>query len=835
MVPSFVHLNASASAPPSREGSGLVQVPLKRPRPVLSCVECRRKKLKCDRLLPCKQCEKAGSSAQCTYNSRPERLSQAQLTDESEPESGRRGRKTARAESTAEPHERGNSSRLPAHTPRVTEEKIGVIEDLQYRVNKLERLLSDQSRLLTSTQKHANNHVEQADRPSPSSLGVLSIKGSRSRYHGQNHKITLLYQFDEAKNFIQKSSSDPSMTAIMKEFQLSQKALTSKHRPVSHRPLLDDSSALSKMLEMLPPRLICDKLVGIYFNNHEKTLRILHVPTFLGRYEQFWDTRENQAATFTDFIPQLTTVLAIAHSLDDSSDLTGEMSEGRLSATTYCGLVEAWLGGLNGKRRIELSTLRTQSLLLLARQSSLTRVEEMWHATGALVRSAMTMGLHRDPTESPNISIFQREQRRRLWMTIVEMDLQTSLTCGMPTMVRGADFNCCSPANVDDLDLFEVMTEYPVSRPLNEWSDSLSQVTLARSLPQRLEAISLVSNINLEVDYWEVLKHGRKLEESLQDLPAILKSDYVSKEGNEGPGRLFTRILLDTYIRRALLCLYRPFTLNALGEGTFPEARRACVRSSLIILSHQDAFDPNVADLDVVNSKKYWDLFHVICKNDIMQAALSVCLEIEMLSLPVSSPSAETIPTKARPHPNDLVNPTVKNSTWTKASLTRTIEDTLDSLLRRITEFGSDLKDPLCLAVVLQSVRTQSSQEKKDALMREGATSVIKACQQHFLHEDRSAGYNTNQSSNVDMHSLTPSTSGIRMRENGDPAYPTESQNAAPFDSLDLVSTPSFASSYLSVSGKSMSGKICLPDADIDFGEADFGFAIDWDLDRSWL
>ncbi len=542
------------------------------------------------------------------------------------------------------------------------------------------------------------------------------------------------------------------MTAMLKEFQLSQKAFTKKHRTVNHRSLLDDSSALSKMLEMMPPRLICDKLVGIYFNNYEKSLRILHIPTFLGECEQFWETRETQASTFTGFIPQLTTVLAIASSLDDSDNLTGEMSEGRLSATTHCGLVEAWLDGLNGKRRIELSTLRTQSLLLLARQTRLTRVDEMWNATGALVRSAMTMGLHRDPTESPNISIFQGEQRRRLWMTIVEMDLQTSLTCGMPTMVREADFTCCSPANVDDLDLSEVMTECPVSKPLDEWTDSLSQVTLARSLPQRLEAVSVVSNINLETHYGEVLEHGRKLEDFLQDLPATLKFDYMSKEVNEGPGRLLGRVLLDAYIRRALLCLYRPFALNALGEGTFSEARRACVRSSLIILSHQDAFDPDVADLDVVNSKKYWDLFHVICKNDIMQAALSVCFEIKIMSHPLLSPTAGMIPMKASIHPQDqsvLANPTERNSTWTKASLTRTIENTLNSLMRRINEFGSDLKDPLCLSIVLQSVRTKSSQEKKEALMREGATSVIKACQQYLLQGDGSAGHNVNGSSNV--------------------------------------------------------------------------------------
>lgn len=44
----------------------------KRPRPVVSCLRCREKKLKCDRLLPCQNCTKTpGGSAECTYNHDP--------------------------------------------------------------------------------------------------------------------------------------------------------------------------------------------------------------------------------------------------------------------------------------------------------------------------------------------------------------------------------------------------------------------------------------------------------------------------------------------------------------------------------------------------------------------------------------------------------------------------------------------------------------------------------------------------------------------------------------------------------------------------------------------
>lgn len=39
----------------------------KRPRPVVSCLECRNRKLKCDRSLPCSKCVKDGRENLCRY------------------------------------------------------------------------------------------------------------------------------------------------------------------------------------------------------------------------------------------------------------------------------------------------------------------------------------------------------------------------------------------------------------------------------------------------------------------------------------------------------------------------------------------------------------------------------------------------------------------------------------------------------------------------------------------------------------------------------------------------------------------------------------------------
>lgn len=527
-----------------------------------------------------------------------------------------------------------------------------------------------------------------------------------------------------------------------------------KHMASDRNDSLNDSSALSGMFEMIPPRIVCDRLVKIYVDNFENTLRVLHIPTFLTECESFWTSQKDSIIAFADFIPQLCITMAIASSLDGPTTIASRMPEKYFGATEACDMVKRWLDTLKGKQRIKLSTIRTQTLLLLAHQTRHKRFEEIWSETGAVVRSAMTMGLHRDPAEFPDLSMFEQEQRRRLWMTVAEIELQISMMCGMLSMIRGADFEWSVPANVDDTDLLEDMASLPLQKSSHEWTDSLCQVALANSLPFRLEAIGSLNNFRVDAGYEEVLKHTRRIEEYLRDLPAILKSDNTSNRSNDGSGRLLGRILLDVYLRRVLLCIYR--RLAWFGSN---EARTACVRSSFIILSHQDAFDPNVADLDVINSKKYWDLFYTFCKVDIVQAALSVCSEIKAMTHIPSSPSNKMTPSKDKERQHNQVVPTdslENTSAWTKASLTRIVENTVDSLVRRAGKLGSDLKDPVCISIVSQSVRTNSSTVNQKVLMREGVVTVVNGYQQ-ALKNEANTGYSASEAkNNVTMAILSP-------------------------------------------------------------------------------
>jgi hypothetical protein len=61
----------------------------RRQRTILSCNDCRRRKLKCDRLSPCDRCIKGGITASCAYGTEAHSVASGELLDR--PKKKRRG------------------------------------------------------------------------------------------------------------------------------------------------------------------------------------------------------------------------------------------------------------------------------------------------------------------------------------------------------------------------------------------------------------------------------------------------------------------------------------------------------------------------------------------------------------------------------------------------------------------------------------------------------------------------------------------------------------------------------------------------------------------------
>jgi hypothetical protein len=295
----------------------------------------------------------------------------------------------------------------------------------------------------------------------------------------------------------------------------------------------------------------------------------------MDEYRHFWTPAETLSKEFKSFVPQLVVIVAIFHAIEDA--LSSRVERDPRPSVLY-GHVEVWVDDLTGC--MTLATLRTRVLLILDQQVRASQADEVWKATGGLMRPAVMAGLHRDPSEFPDIHIFEGELRPRLWMTIVEMDLATSLIYGMPIMLHDGNYTCKPPSNLDDLDLFDGMTELPLPKTLEEVTDSIFQIVLAASLSLRFQAMS---HSRTQAENIQKLIHS--LETYMWHLPLKL---YLKDGTKEDLGQLFGIVLLNFQIRKVLTHLYR----SSFSQTEFAtRTTTAGLQSSLSVLSYQKLFE----------------------------------------------------------------------------------------------------------------------------------------------------------------------------------------------------------------------------------------------------
>ena len=88
--------------------------------------------------------------------------------------------------------------------------------------------------------------------------------------------------------------------------------------------------------------------------------------------------------------------------------------------------------------------------------------------TGVIVRAAINMGYHREPSNTSSISVLQGELRRRVWLAVASKDDLASFLVGFPSMSLSVYSDALEPRNLHDWELSDDTTVLPPSRPLDE-------------------------------------------------------------------------------------------------------------------------------------------------------------------------------------------------------------------------------------------------------------------------------------------------------------------------------------------------------------------------------
>jgi hypothetical protein len=317
----------------------------------------------------------------------------------------------------------------------------------------------------------------------------------------------------------------------------------------------------------------CQRYIDVYLELLDSVNPVLDVPEFTRELEQYW---LDPHAFNLCWLSQLLMVMGLG---------CFASSEESNVATELMMAAEACLVQTPFMFRPTLLTLKTMCLMVVAKQvcnATCWSVDSCWSLLGLLIRMAFIYGLpqQRNESEDEARDPEEREARRKLWLTILYLDIKLAMGTGMPPLTRP-----------DELTLLR--------RNFEEWAqpDCLSMV-LFQSLPTVLEVVSQINSQQDQISYPDVLRYNSQLRQLMAHAQRVCS------------GKL-QRITIDIFLRRCLMVLHRPFALHPDGPVMFPESYWSSLECSLALLIHYRELwcEDNALRLDLVGRAFVLDFF----------------------------------------------------------------------------------------------------------------------------------------------------------------------------------------------------------------------------------
>lgn len=221
-----------------------------------------------------------------------------------------------------------------------------------------------------------------------------------------------------------------------------------------------------------------------------------------------------------------------------------------------------------------------------------------WVLMGVVVRLALRMGLHRDPSHWPSIRPLQAELRRRLWISLYQMDFFTSVQVGLSRIIKDAQCDTRPPSYLASLDLDQDIgfTQLEATD-----SDIATNPTPPLFIVQRNGIVKVAAAIYDATEEQpgpspETLSSlTAQLEASINRIPAAFTYTTFEASIVDGPIITLHRVVLDVLIQKTVYLLHRrSFSPRGSTENTSSTdsqtfaSQDKCIQAALSILKHQE-------------------------------------------------------------------------------------------------------------------------------------------------------------------------------------------------------------------------------------------------------
>ncbi|KAG6356930.1 hypothetical protein INS49_014805 [Diaporthe citri] len=512
-------------------------------------------------------------------------------------------------------------------------------------------------------------------------------------------------------------SSPPSDTAVAAEVIASVDTCRALRKRVKEHQRVKAEDPFPAVMNSLPPREKCDRLVESYLRTFELMYRVVHIPSFRKQYTEYW---ERPQAASAGFRIKILLILALGCSVEREEEVFMSVCP---YVSQWVFAAQWWLTGPAERSTAGQEGLQVHCLLILARQAhSIGNSGSNWTLSGSLLHFACMQGLHRDPKHFPELSFVDAETRRRLWATVLELLLQTSIDAYMSPMFCLDDFDTEPPSNLNDAEFDQHTSVPPPPRPEAEFTQTSIQVLLHQSIRCRLDTMKFLNKSRgTEQCYDTALRLGTELQSFSQKSEVLFHSRAGQKNN------IFHKKLTDMILHRAILLLHRPFVLRGAGDPRFHFSRKVGLESAMVLLSHLGDLDASSGTVD--EFARLTMMSTGTFKGAIsLDAITTVCLEV--LSQ-LYEEGGKTGPEHAS---RSVV---VDMARASRALMVQTLEHVQKQLERLVARGDPSLKRYVFLNTTLAQIRALGTGNPPEATAREALKDSLQACRnmlEQYIH-----------------------------------------------------------------------------------------------------
>ncbi|MCJ1472560.1 hypothetical protein MMC13_001209 [Lambiella insularis] len=486
-----------------------------------ACDRCRSKKIRCDGVTPC--------CSQC---------SNVEFVCKTSDKLSRRAFPRGYTESLEE--------RVRALEGEVRELK-DLLDEKEEKIDMLSRIHSFASPRRSSTTSTSPALKEESSPPNISDKeDTFKIQQSSELIEDDNEPETYFVGASAGRVFVDifksrvQESGKPTINFDTKAL------FTSTSRPLLSSPSSTRSTTLATTV---PPRLLSDQLMNVFFQEWAPLFPILHRPTFLQLYANY--VADPTSIKDPQSIAQLHLVFGIAA-------LSIE-----LNAPAVNKFELQWLPALNSI--ISKTTLATLQCLVLAQICCLSEGDHsrLLYYKGIAVTMSQRLGLHRSQKRF-SIGALARETRKKVLWSLYTLDCFSAAVIGLPKILRDDDIQTEFPADVDDENVTERGFQPALPGESTRLSSALALFRLARILSKVIQEVSSGDTF-AETTLQKIGVLSDELDEWNKGLAPHLRLNFVQDKPSTNVISSRSPLLsLAYYYVRTLI--HRPVVTSALGS-----------------------------------------------------------------------------------------------------------------------------------------------------------------------------------------------------------------------------------------------------------------------------